>query len=89
MTMAGHGLIKLLEELGELSQVAAKKLAYMDTDTHPDGGEPLSKRLENEMADVTAAISFVAKTFSLDTARIDALVLEKLAQYIDWHKDRG
>lgn len=37
MPMTANGLAKLLEELGELSQVAAKKLAYFHTDEHPDG----------------------------------------------------
>ena len=31
------GLTKLIEECGELVQIAAKKQAYFDTDTHPDG----------------------------------------------------
>ncbi len=39
MAMTANGLTKLLEELGELAQVAAKKQAYFHTDAHPDGGK--------------------------------------------------
>ena len=85
MAMTGKGLIKLLEELGELSQIAAKKLAYFDTDLHPDSEQPMSERLEDEMADVAAATAFVASQLKLDTARIDARSKEKLAKYVQWN----
>jgi hypothetical protein len=110
MTMTADGLAKLLEESGELSEVAAqalsdllkalgrlnqvagKKLAYFHTDEHPDGGVPLSERLEDEMGDVEAAtaelrIAFTAQTFSLDVERIESRKQRKLAQYQEWHLD--
>jgi hypothetical protein len=70
MTMAAKGLAKLVEELGELGQVAGKKLAYYSTDAHPDGGAPLSVRFEEEMGDVRAAIDLVIENFGLSRARI-------------------
>lgn len=66
MPMAGDGLVKLLEELGELTQIAAKKLAYIGTDSHPDGCGGMVVRMEEEMADVRAASDFVQLRFGLD-----------------------
>jgi NTP pyrophosphatase (non-canonical NTP hydrolase) len=86
MPMTANGLAKLLEELGELSQVAAKKLAYFNTDNHPDNAGLLSTRLENEMADVNAAILFVTSKFGLDEAKIKQRTSEKLALFEKWHK---
>lgn len=94
MTMTSKGLAKLLEEagelqkeLGELSQVAAKKLARMDMDEHFDGAGSLARRLEDEMGDVIAAIQFVASTFELDPARIVARTETKLARFHAWNAD--
>lgn len=87
MTMTAKGLAKLLEECGELSQVAAKKLAYYDTDEHPDGAGPLSVRMENEMADVMAAIEFVAVRFGLDWDRIVSRKEQKIIRFVNWDAD--
>lgn len=86
MTMTGNGLAKLLEELGELSQVAAKKLAYMHTDEHPDGAGSLATRLEEEMADVRAAIDFCIETHGLNEARINIRQNMKLRRFQEWHE---
>lgn len=84
MTMAGNGLVKLVEELGELAQVAAKKLAYMQTDMHPDGLS-LKDRLEEESADVIAACLFVIQQFELDKSIIRSRLKKKLKLYHEWH----
>ena len=84
MTMAGNGLVKLVEELGELTQVAAKKLAYMKTDAHPDGTS-LKARMEEEMADVIAACAFVTNQFGLDENIMGARVEKKLKLFAEWH----
>lgn len=68
----GRGLAKLIEECGELMQVAGKRLAYYTIDKHPDGGPPLTTRLEDEIADVIAACQFVAEQHGLDMDRIHA-----------------
>jgi hypothetical protein len=92
MPMAANGVVKLLEELGELSkeigeltQVLAKKLAYPDKEDHPDGKGDLNERIENETADVTAAIRFVTTELKLNQDRIAQRVSLKLGLYRQWH----
>jgi NTP pyrophosphatase (non-canonical NTP hydrolase) len=87
MTMAINGLAKLIEECGELTQVAGKRLAYYHTDEHPDGGPPLSERLESEIADVMAACKFVIAKHRLDRTRIDRRIVEKLSLFNEWDRD--
>lgn len=82
--MTSMGLAKLLEELGELAQVAAKKLARMDEDEHWDGAGPLSRRLEDEIADVVAAGTFVTRKLGLDGGRIRARSDAKLELFEAW-----
>lgn len=89
MPMTAGGLAKLLEELGELSQVAAKKLAYFDTDEHPDGAGSLKERLEAEMGDVIGAIDFVSITLGLSARKINTRAMEKLEVFQRWHADPG
>ena len=84
MAMCADGLAKLLEEMGELAQVCAKKLAYFDTDEHPDGSS-LKQRMESEMGDVLAAINFVIFQFKLDGHEIRARSTEKLHLFNKWH----
>lgn len=98
MAMCANGLAKLIEECGELQQVAAKKLAYFDTDNHPDGSN-LRIRLEEEIADVLAACDFVTLTFQLSNriamplSELVAPMAEtiqerrqrKLALFLHWH----
>lgn len=80
-----NGLTKLIEECGELTQIAAKKSAFMNTDVHPDGAGSMKERLENEIADVLAACAFVGLTFELDEERMAVRTNEKLARFTDWH----
>jgi NTP pyrophosphatase (non-canonical NTP hydrolase) len=87
MPMTANGLAKLIEECGELAQVAGKKLAYYNTDIHPDGAGSLAQRLQDEIADVLAAAQFVAQTFQLNAAAIEARRLRKLALFASWHAD--
>lgn len=85
--MAAKGLAKLIEECGELVQVAGKRLAYYTTENHPDGDPPLSSRLEDELADVIAAITLVAELHGLDEERIAERVERKIAIFRQWHAD--
>jgi NTP pyrophosphatase (non-canonical NTP hydrolase) len=78
------GLTKLIEECGELVQIAAKKQAYFDTDTHPDGKGSMKRRLEEEMADVMAACVFVAEKFGLDGEFLEARAQKKLELFKSW-----
>lgn len=86
MAMAHKGLAKLLEELGELSQIASKKLAYIDTDDHPDHQGSMKKRMEDEMADVCAAIAFVIDKMDLDAQYIHDRYNRKVNRFMTWDK---
>jgi len=88
MAMAGKGLVKLLEECGELGQIAAKKLAYFDTDVHPDGKGSMQVRLQEEMGDVLAIIDFVQEIWKLDTVAIEARRRRKRELFHTWHLDK-
>lgn len=84
--MHQKGLTKLLEECGELTQIAAKKCAYLDTDIHPDRMGSMNDRLENEIGDVRAAAAFVAEKLHLDIARIEERRREKLNRFRKWDR---
>jgi NTP pyrophosphatase (non-canonical NTP hydrolase) len=85
--MTGKGLAKLIEECGELIQVAGKKLAYYSTENHPDGGPPLKQRLEDEIADVMAACELVIRLHGLDHHRISRRVIDKEVTFDEWHAE--
>lgn len=87
MPLAAKGLAKLDEELHELGQVVGKKLAYYHVDEHPDGGPPLSERMEDEMGDVFAAVQFVIQKWGLNATRIAMRSGEKLALFQKWDAD--
>lgn len=92
MPMSNKGLSKLCEEIGELQaelgqlqQVIGKKLACMDTDTHWDEAfSPLSKRLEDEFADVQAAMHFVENKLGLNRRSISIRAVAKAAIFAGW-----
>jgi len=88
MTMSNNGLSKLIEECGELTQIAAKKLAYPDTDIHPDGAGSMKARMEDEVADVLAAIAFVCDKFQLDEAKMFARGDAKRKLFQEWDDDK-
>lgn len=82
--MKDKGLVKLVEELNELGTVAAKKIAYMDMDEHPDGKGSLQQRIQEEMGDVLAAMRFVAVKLSINWARVEGRAREKQARFEKW-----
>lgn len=83
MPLEHDGLIKLAEECGELIQAAMKKVACPD-DIHWDGSN-LKERLEDEIADVRAACSFVANYFELSYDRMADRYDMKRELYDYWH----
>lgn len=87
MTMHCDGLTKLIEECGELIQIAAKKQAYLNTDIHPDGMGSMKDRMEEEVADVLAACVFVTEIFKLDEAKLEARAKMKLERFKGWHNN--
>ncbi len=78
-----------MEECGELVQICGKKLAYFHTDTHPDGGPGLAERMEQEIADVFAAASFVVSAFGLDAGKINERAMMKLDRFKAWDRDKA
>lgn len=85
--MAGNGLVKLMEECGELVQIAAKKLAYSGTDAHPDGRGSMRERLQDEIGDVFAACDFVSEVFGLSPTAIAERRARKLRLFRRWHRE--
>lgn len=86
--MQHMGLAKLVEELGELQQVAGKMLQYPElmlssTARHPDG-RSLRACLTVEASDVLAALAFVILKLKLDEGAIQHLTETKLAKYMEW-----
>lgn len=87
MPMTMKGLTKLVEECGELTQIAAKKMTRMDTDEHWDNQGPMLQRLEDELADVVAAGTFVVQKFNLNTDRMKRRSALKLALFQKWDSE--
>lgn len=85
--MKSKGLVKLVEECGELTQVAAKRIAY-PRGKHPDEyrEKPLNLRIEEEIADVRAIIDFVTKKLKLDAKRIEFRRIKKLKRFRRWDR---
>jgi NTP pyrophosphatase (non-canonical NTP hydrolase) len=81
--MSNNGLTKLVEECGELTTVAAKLIAYPEG-AHPDNNGPLLERLEEEVADVLAAIAFVRSMHDVSHPRITERAARKLRVYKEW-----
>jgi NTP pyrophosphatase (non-canonical NTP hydrolase) len=79
------GLAKLAEECGELAQVIGKLTAYPDS-PHPDGSD-LVARLQEEMADVQAAIEFVCiVNLPINGKAVSDRHGRKLRRFRDWHR---
>lgn len=76
-----RGFFKLQEEMGELNQ-ALGKLGPFPHGRHPDGGKDLRKRVEDELADVSAAITYFASKNGL-TVSHDRQVM-KLRMFEEW-----
>ncbi len=79
------GLSKLIEEMGEVSQVVGKLIGSGGEPNHWDGSD-LVDELHDELADLQAALTFViAINGRLDGGRIDRRMRSKLLQYFEWH----
>lgn len=88
MAMSHDGLTKLIEECGEVIQVAAKMQAFPNTDKHPDGKGSLKERLEDELADLIAAIAFVSDNLSLNDKRMLKRSEKKRTRFENWDKNQ-
>ena len=78
--MEYKGMYKLIEEMGELNQALGKLCAYPGGH-HPDeitkGRKPIINRVEDEIADVLAALNFFVETNGLDIISIELMRTEK------------
>ena len=75
---------KLLEELGEASNVAARVIIQGIDEVDPGSGKVNRERLENELADVQAQIGCTALAFDLDQDRMARRTAEKMRQMAEW-----
>jgi NTP pyrophosphatase (non-canonical NTP hydrolase) len=82
------GLSKVVEEAGELLQVAGKLVATGGERRHWDGGD-LKARLEEELADLAAAMEFFADVNGLDAVTIQTRMVEKRKRFFEWHSEQG
>lgn len=90
--MRENGLVKLTEECGEALQVVGKMLQYPELqhsmNQHPDG-TVLRERLEEELGDLTAAVTFVVCKLGLDIERIAKRGDDKLVLFAQWDREPG
>lgn len=77
------GLSKLIEECGEVQQVAGKVIGAGGETMHYDGSN-LVDRLEEELGDLLAAIDFVIKNNNLSRKMIDERTKRKLEVFRRW-----
>ncbi len=81
MGMKHKGLVKLTEECGELIQIVSKKMNSMHSDQHPNGVDSIKFKIEHEMADVVAAITYSSVKLKLDITRIQKLAQAKINSF--------
>ncbi|MHB8407782.1 MAG: hypothetical protein ACYDHY_06665 [Acidiferrobacterales bacterium] len=81
------GLSKLIEEAGEVVQVAGKLLGTGGELEHWDGTN-LKDRLEEEMGDLLAACDYVVMKCGLDGHRIEKQRAKKVRRFLKWHKEK-
>lgn len=86
--MANGGLNKIVEEGSELMVVIAKQVAFPHQDNHPDGTPSLIVRMEEEIADLLAALAFVQEKWDMNGRFIASRMAKKLALYREWDKEQ-
>ena len=86
-SMVWPGIGKLLEEMGEVAQMASKLVSTDGQDAYWDGTN-LREELCGEIGDLLAAIAFLSNENHLDTALIQARMDRKLTLFEKWHKGK-
>jgi len=81
------GLSKLMEEMGEVQQVCGK-LVQVGGSREYWGGVDLYERLQEELADLLCAVTFVIEHNGFDKDAIVDRVERKLELYEEWHKEQ-
>lgn len=79
------GLSKLIEECGEVLQIAGKLIATGGKTEHWDGSD-LRERMMDELSDLMAACDFFAITNGFPVERIIKRLDAKISQFQEWHK---
>ena len=83
------GISKLIEETGEVLQICGKLIAADGDVSKPHwDGQNLRESLENELADLIAALHFVANNCPLDSNKITRRAEAKIALFAKWHEDQ-
>lgn len=82
------GVSKLIEEAGEVQQVCGKLMGAAGDVQHWDGTD-LRYRLTEEIADLSAALRFVAEQGGLDIEKIRHRARYKYELFRQWHKEQG
>lgn len=85
MPMRENGLAKLIEECGELLQIAGKMVQYPELQhegytPHPSGYN-LRGRLEEEIGDVIASVYYVIDELNLSNRAVEKRVEQKLSLF--------
>lgn len=80
-----QGLSKLIEEAGEVIQVGGKIIGINGEEEHWDGTN-LRERMQDELADLLAAVRFFIQHNEFDQSKIDARVEHKFGLFQEWKK---
>jgi hypothetical protein len=75
---------KLIEELNELSVVAARCIIQGIDEVDPSSGKVNRLRLEHELADVMAQCKVTIQNLKLNFGGIDVRCAEKVLQMAEW-----
>lgn len=86
MSMSHKGLAKLIEECGEVIQVGGKVLQVGSIDSKHWSGV-LRTMMEDEIADLQAAIEYVIEQNSLNKIKIGVRRARKLKKFKSWDKE--
>jgi NTP pyrophosphatase (non-canonical NTP hydrolase) len=81
------GLSKLIEECGEVQQVAGKLIGARGATDHWDGSD-LRERLTSELGDLSAAIRLVIALNGIDDRLVHARQIEKTSLFLQWHREQ-
>ena len=82
------GTAKLLEEMGELTQVLGKLIAIKGDNAHWDGTD-LYVRLYEEIGDVAGALEFFVEANNLSKDLVRERATKKKELFHSWHVHSG
>lgn len=80
------GLAKLVEECGEVLQIAGKLITVKGENNYWEGRD-IHQEFSEELADLLAAVTFTIDRSGLDQAEIYERATMKLARFGEWHEN--